>query len=218
MYIVFEGLDWAWKDTQLQNIFKFLSEEFKYMNILKTQEPSGISETGKEISRKLKNEGFKSPEEALNLYIKDRVEMSDIKKWNIKYGTVLCSRWDYTTYAYQSLDQWDNKWFSFDEIHRKHKELENSDNPLLLPDLTFYFDLPIEETMNRINNRLKDGEKRDFFEKKDFLEKARTQYLEAIKYLETKEWRNIIIIDATKTREEIFEELKKHLLNFINNK
>lgn len=215
MYIVFEWLDWAWKDTQLQNVFQYLTNKFKHMNILKTQEPSWISEAWKEIAHKLKNGGFESPEEALDLYIQDRIEMDNIKKSNIKYGTILCSRWDYTTYAYQSIKQWDKKWFTFDEIFNKHRELEDINNPLLNPDITFFFDLPINITIERINSRLKKWEKKDFFEKEKFLSIAKEQYLKAIDYLRKKEWRKIFIINANRDIDAIFQEIKTILKDNI---
>jgi len=215
MYIVFEGLDWAGKDTQLQNVFKYLTNKFKYANILKTQEPSWITESWKIISEKLKWNWFKNPKEALDLYIKDRIEMNSIKKNNNNFWFILCSRWDYTTYAYQSLPQWENQWFSFDEIYNEHRKLEDSNEPLLVPNITFYFDLPISETMKRINARLQEWEKKDFFEREEFLEKARNQYLKSIEFLKNKEKRNIYIIDANKDRESIFKEIINILNKYI---
>lgn len=201
MFIVFEWLDGSGKDTQLRLFFEYLTKKYKYLQIWKTQEPSWISESGKLISHKLKNEWFESPEEALELYIKDRVEMNHFKTFMSNNGVILSSRWDYTTYAYQSIKLWQKEWFTFEKINEKHKELFTMYNKFdnekfLIPDLTFYFQLPIEETMNRINNRLAKNETKDFFEKKDFLEKAWIQYLKSIEFLEKKENRKIIKIDA----------------------
>lgn len=216
MYIVFEWLDGAWKDTQLRNVFKYISERNKHKQILKTQEPTWITKYWKEISEKLKGEWFKTPKEALNLYVKDRVSISQERNiWISKGYAILSSRGDYTTYAYQSIDNEKVKWFSFDEIREKHKKEEKLFQVNIpKPDITFFFDLPIEETMNRINSRLKEWEKKDFFEKKEFLEKARTQYLKSIKYLKDKEKRKIYIIDANKTPDEVFSDVKKILDNY----
>lgn len=214
MYIVFEWLDWSWKDTQLKKVFEYLTDKNKYLQIIKTQEPSWISQAWIEIWRKLKKEWFSSPEEALNLYIQDRVEMNEFKYYNSNNWIVLCSRWDYTTYAYQSLTQWKNKGFSFDEIYNRHREIEWNQN-LLIPDITFYFDLPMEVTIERINSRLKDWDKKDFFEKENFLEKARLQYLKAIDYLKEKEGRSIFIINANKNKEDVFNDVKNILDKYI---
>jgi len=214
MIIVFEWLDGAWKDTQLQNVFKYLTEQNKYLNIWKTQEPSGFTPEWIIIREKLKNWWFQTPEEALELYILDRIWMARYKRLNSSIGVVLVSRGDYTTYAYQSLEQNWHRGFSFDEIYKKHKELDTQ-NELVVPDITFFFDLPTEVTMERIKSRLKEGEKTDFFEKEEFLREARKKYLEAIEYLREKENRNIFIINANKSREEIFEEIKNILDNYL---
>lgn len=181
------------------------------------------------------------------------------KKNNSPKNFILSSRGDYTTYAYQTLDYeelFSNKkpadkvknilkkaknnkkstWnLTFKDIYDYHKYEENW---ILIPDITFFFDVSWSEALNRINKRNwieEEIEKNweillqediskwdnkvnlDFFENANFLEKARNQYLEAFKFLKKKQKRKIIIIDTMyKSIEDIHQEVKEHLEKYIN--
>ena len=74
----------------------------------------------------------------------------------------------------------------------------------MIPDLTFIFDVSIENIEQRLKSR---WWKKEFFENLEFLKKVRENYLET--YEKLKDKRNIYLIDANKSVEEVFENVKK---------
>jgi len=196
MFIVFEWVDGSGKDTQLNKVFEYLWERNKNLQIWKTKEPTNYTKHWKVILEKLKSWWFSSPEEALNLYVADREEQTEIRKEILKHSAILCSRFDYTTYAYQWIS-----WLSFEEIKKAH----NYDN-IIIPDITFIFDVSSENIEKRLKKRWWEKE---FFENIDFLQKANKAYLEVAEKLQSE--RKIYIIDANESIEKTFENIKKIL-------
>lgn len=196
MFIVFEWVDWSWKDTQLNKIFDYIWERNKNMQIWKTKEPTAYTFSGKKILDKLKNWWFKSSKEALELYAKDREEQTILRKEILKHSVILSSRFDYSTYAYQWVS-----WLSFEEIKKYH----NYEN-IIIPDITFIFDITKENIKKRLKQRWWEKE---FFENIDFLEKVNKKYLETAEKLKDK--RKIYIIDANKSINEVYKQVKKIL-------
>ena len=114
----------------------------------------------------------------------------------MKSSTILSSRFDYSTFAYQWA-----QWLTFDEIYEAH----NYKN-ILIPDLTFIFDVNLENIEKRISER---WAKKEFFEELDFLNKVRKLYLDSAEKLKSE--RNIVIIDSNRSIEEVFEDVKTEL-------
>ena len=196
MFIVFEWVDGSGKDTQLNKVFEYLWDRNKNLQIWKTKEPTNYTKHWKVILEKLKSWWFSSPEEALNLYVADREEQTEIRKEILKHSAILCSRFDYTTYAYQWIS-----WLSFEEIKKAH----NYDN-IIIPDITFIFDVSSENIEKRLEKRWWEKE---FFENIDFLQKANKEYLQVAEKLKSE--RTIYIIDANESIEKTFENIKKIL-------
>lgn len=203
MFIVFEWVDGSGKDTQLNKVFEYLGEKNKNLQIWKTKEPTGYTKSGKEILEKLKWEWFSSAKEALDLYVKDREEQTVIRKDILKHSCILCSRFDYSTYAYQWLQG-----LSFEDIYAAH-DYKN----IITPDITFIFNVTKENIALRLAARW--GEK-EFFEDVDMLEEVNQRYVEVADKL--KDERNIFVIDANQGRDEVFEQVRtildKELWNY----
>ena len=193
MFIVFEWIDWSWKDTQLEKVFSYLREKDKHIQIWVTKEPTKNTVAWKKILEKLASSGFKDWKEALELFVADRMEQSEIRREISKHSVILSSRFDYSTFAYQAV-----QWMSFDEIYSAH-DYKN----ILLPDLTFIFDINDENIEKRLKAR---NSKKEFFEDLEFLKKVKKKYLET--YEKLKGERNIFLIDANGTIEEVFEKVK----------
>ena len=196
MFIVFEWVDWSGKDTQLDKTFAYLRKKDKNIHIWTTQEPTRSTESGKKALEKLSWDGFKDGREALELFVKDREEATPFRREMMKSSTILSSRFDYSTFAYQWA-----QWLTFDEIYEAH----NYKN-ILIPDLTFIFDVNLENIEKRISER---WAKKEFFEELDFLNKVRKLYLDSAEKLKPE--RNIVIIDANRSIEEVFEDVKTEL-------
>ena len=193
MFIVFEWVDWSWKDTQLNKTIEYLKEKDKNIQIWITKEPTANTNAWKEILQRLKNKWFESPKQALELYVKDREEQSEIRKQILKHSTILSSRFDYSTYAYQ----WAS-WIDFETIFNYH----NYQN-ILIPDITFIFDVNKKNIENRLKKRALEKE---FFEDLEFLLKVKEKYLET--YKKFKDSRNIFLIDANGSIDEVFNKVK----------
>jgi dTMP kinase len=196
MFIVFEWVDGSGKDTQLNKVFEYLWERNKNLQIWKTKEPTDYTTSWKLILKKLKSGWFSSPEEALELYVADREEQTQIRKEILKHSAILCSRFDYTTYAYQWIS-----WISFEKIKQAHNY-----NNIIIPDITFIFDVNSENIEKRLNNRWWEKE---FFENIDFLQKANKAYLQVAEKLKSE--RKIYIIDANESIEKTFDKVKNVL-------
>lgn len=196
MFIVFEWVDWSWKDTQLDKTFAYLRKKDKNIQIWSTKEPTKNTESWRKILEKLSWDGFKDWREALELFAKDREEQTEIRKNILQHSTILSSRFDYSTFAYQWA-----QWLTFDEIYEAH----NYKN-ILIPDLTFIFDVNLENIEKRISER---WAKKEFFEELDFLNKVRKLYLDSAEKLKSE--RNIVIIDSNRSIEEVFEDVKTEL-------
>ena len=196
MFIVFEWVDGSGKDTQLDKTFAYLRKKDKNIQIWSTKEPTKNTESWRKILEKLSWDGFKDWREALELFAKDREEQTEIRKNILQHSTILSSRFDYSTFAYQWA-----QWLTFDEIYEAH----NYKN-ILIPDLTFIFDVNLENIEKRISER---WAKKEFFEELDFLNKVRKLYLDSAEKLKSE--RNIVIIDSNRSIEEVFEDVKTEL-------
>lgn len=196
MFIVFEWVDGSGKDTQLDKTFAYLRKKDKNIQIWSTKEPTKNTESWRKILEKLSWDGFKDWREALELFAKDREEATPFRREMMKSSTILSSRFDYSTFAYQWA-----QWLTFDEIYEAH----NYKN-ILIPDLTFIFDVNLENIEKRISER---WAKKEFFEELDFLNKVRKLYLDSAEKLKSE--RNIVIIDSNRSIEEVFEDVKTEL-------
>lgn len=200
MFIVFEWLDWSWKDTQLEKTVSFLRKLNKNLQIWITKEPTANTESGRKILEKLATTWFSSGKEALELFAKDREEQTEIRKQILKHSVILLSRFDYSTFAYQWA-----QWVTFEEVFEAHNY-----GKILIPDLTFIFDVNTETIKKRLEKRWSEKE---FFEDLEFLKKVREKYLEAYEIL--KKTRNIVLIDGNGTIEKVFENVKIELLKYF---
>lgn len=193
MFIVFEWIDWSWKDTQLEKVFSYLRQKNKNLQIWVTKEPTWNTISWKKILEKLAGKWFESWKEALELFVKDREEQTEIRKEILKHSTILSSRFDYSTFAYQWVQGMD-----FEEVYKAHNY-----EKILLPDLTFIFDVSDDKIEERLKKRWTEKE---FFEDLEFLKKVRKKYLET--YEKLKNERKIVLIDGNWSIEEVFEKVK----------
>ena len=200
MFIVFEWLDWSWKDTQLEKTVSFLRKLNKNLQIWITKEPTANTESGRKILEKLATTWFSSGKEALELFAKDREEQTETRKQILKHSVILSSRFDYSTFAYQWA-----QWVTFEEVFEAHNY-----EKILIPDLTFIFDVNTETIKKRLEKRWSEKE---FFEDLEFLKKVREKYLEAYEIL--KKTRNIVLIDGNGTIDKVFENVKIELLKYF---
>ena len=186
MLINLEGIDGCGKSTQSQLLMDEFEKNDEKTILLK--EPTN-GKYGRKLWEMLSGKIEATTEEILELFVRDRKEHVD-QKINpaLNEGKiVLMDRYYYSTMAYQAAAGID--------VKRIRKDNEFAPKP----DIVLVFDLPADLAMKRVRGH----SVADVFEKEEHLEKVRKAYLN----LEDDPL--VRIIDATRTPEEIFDEVWK---------
>ena len=197
-FIVFEGIDGCGKGTQLKLAASFIFDLNKDYDVYLTREPT---RDFKEIRDRLAagTDVKQDAEWYANAFVQDRKNhASNYILPALNNGThVLSDRYKYSTLVYQSTQGMD-----FAKLLEMHTGLP-------VPDLVIIFDCPAEIAFERRNS---DGATEVFDKDLKFQEKLRQNYL---KIKEKFPEENIIIVDATKSAEEVFSEVKQHIKQIL---
>ncbi len=210
LFITFEGIDGCGKDTQLNQLVVEARKDNnypfgnKYSTIWITREPTQLTDSGKEIGRRIREEDV-SAEDATRLYVQDRVEHSRIIESMLHHSYVFTSRYDLSTLAYQMTQGMD-----FETLYSMHNYGEK--NGTLIPDITLVFKLDEEEANKRISNR---SEIKECFEKRDFQQKLTSSLNYCIDELR-KRGRTILEINANQTPENVTKEMLDKISQVLN--
>ena len=194
--ITFEGPEGGGKSLQIQKLGEYLKN--KGFRVLTLREP-GQTKIGEKIRQILldpKNKNLVPRAETL-LFEASRAQLvEEIIKAALAQGIiVLIDRFFDSTTAYQGY----GRGLSVKEIEKLNMFATGG----LKPDLTILLDLEVEEGLKR---REKSGKKdRIDMESLKFHQKVREGYLEMARK-NPRRWR---IVDASKSPEEVFEEIKK---------
>lgn len=204
-FITFEGIDGSGKSTQLRLIASDL--RVRGLDVLTTQEPGGtpLGRRLREIF--LETDETVDPLAELLLFAADRAQhVNFLIKPALAAGKIVISdRYADATYAYQGA----GRGFSKATVEQVIKLA--TDN--LKPDLTLFFDLPVETALLRTNLRNDAGEQKNRMdkEKSAFYEKVRTAYLE----LAAKESKRFRVIDASRLIEEVHADALEIVAKFL---
>ncbi len=192
-FIVFEGIDGCGKSTQFALLAKYLFSLDKHNHILMTREPYKDAEI-REIL-KSDNDPLAQAEKLAELFIEDRRKhIEEVIEPALKNGLfVLSDRYKLSTIAYQSAQG-----LLMEDLINEHKGLN-------VPDVTFIIDVPAEVAIERMQKE-KGRIEHKFEANKEFLEKTRQQFLKAKEMLKDEK---IFVIDGTKTKDEVFADVKK---------
>jgi len=199
LFIVLDGLDGSGKGEMIKRLENYLSS--KKFNVLVTFEPTD-GRYGKRIKEMLRKDDnpLKHAVSLLNLYVNDRKDHLEkaIEPFLGKKGRniVICDRYYYSTMAYQHAQGLDMA------------NIVNKNKCFRAPDLALILDLPVETALKRIGERGKPEEK---FEKRVFMEKLRINFLNLRGYITD----NIKIIDASKSKKDVFAQIKKKIDKII---
>ncbi len=198
LFIVFDGLDGSGKGEMIKRLKEHLSE--KKLKILVTKEPTD-GYYGKEIREILKKE--KDPkrgaERCLALFVADRKEhlINEVEPFlEQDNAIVICDRYYYSSIAFQ---------------HTQGMEMEQVIFPNMAfktPDIAFILDLPADAAVKRIDKR---GEDKEKFEQLSFMKKLRENFLKLKEVIDD----NIKIIDASKSKDKVFEQIKEEIDKLI---
>jgi len=192
--VVFEGIDGSGKSTQAEILLKRLREED--FDAVYFREPSK-GKWGRKIKKKALHPDSLSPEEELDLFLKDRKENveKNLKPALQKRRIVILDRYYYSTIAYQGAKGIDEKM-----IRAMNEEF------VVEPDLVFIFDIDPQKGLERIENRKK---KDRLFEREDYLVKVREIFRNF-------KGEKFVHIDALKSEEEISKEIEEIVLRLIS--
>ncbi len=203
IFITFEGIDGCGKSTQCELLKDHLRDNGK--DFIFVREPGGtvIGERIREILLDKKNTGMNARTELL-LFEAARAQITEeIIKPALEEGKiVLCDRFFDSSSAYQGSA----RGMGMDFVAGLNMAATGG----LKPDITFFFDISVEEAAARRGKR---GEASDRIELAGlrFQEDVRKGYLELVKESDGR----IITIDASKGIEEIFEVVKGELAGKI---
>lgn len=197
IFITFEGPDGAGKSTAIQSVLDYLTPRISRTIIL-TREPGGIpiAEEIREVILDPKNTAMDERTEAL-LYAAARRQhlVEKVFPALVAGKLVLCDRFVDSSLAYQGA----GRGIGIDKIAQMNEFATGGKQP----DLTLYFDLPVEIGLNRIKkNRQGDIDRLDQ-ETVAFHERVREGYLQVREAHEER----IVTIDATKKVEEVAQDV-----------
>lgn len=187
MYIVLEGIDGAGKSSQTELLNEWLKENDYNTKIIVEPTKSDIGQLiRKELLNPESTNDINQQKLAL-LFAADRLtlkqEILDAK--DTTDMILISDRSFYSSICYQNNSSINPQWIYEVNLHTPR------------PDLTILLDLSEEEAITRCD-------KEDVFENIKFLEKTRKNYLSLLDMEE-----NIVVIDASKTIEEVQENVRK---------
>jgi len=151
--ITFEGVDGCGKSTQLKRTAAWLRGQGE--EVITTFEP-GDTPLGKEIrSLLLAGDFVPVPESELLLFLADRAQhVREVIQPALKSGAwVLCDRYSDSTLAYQLAAR------KLGANASNLKEMLGFAECGVIPALTLWFDVPVDEAMRRMKKRAASGEK-----------------------------------------------------------
>ena len=192
-FIVFEGMDGSGKSTISNLLFNHLNEVTEvYKTFEPTDSPFGA------LARNILNKRILSDEKTLcAVYLADRLDhlqntSNGILQYLDKGVHVVCDRYYYSSYAYHVPH------LSMDWVIQANSACAD----LLRPDVVFFLDISVEESMHRLQKNRKFLDK---YETKEKMTVVRENYLEAINREGEKD--NVIIINGERSVEEIYQEV-----------
>lgn len=194
-FITFEGTEGAGKSTQIPIIRDWLIS--KGIDCIVTREPGGTP-LAERIRTLLLTDSMVPETELLLMFAARKDHIEKVIKPAILSGKwVLCDRFTEATYAYQAAGR-------AIEIHYIEM-LEEWLQGNLRPDITFWFDLPVEHGLMRAKKR----ESSDRFENEtiSFFNRVRDGYAK----LSSLRAQQFVTIDALGDIAEISNELKKQI-------
>lgn len=204
-FIVFEGIDGSGKSTQI----KLLCENLKKRGILcrQTLEPT-YGMVGGVLHDILSGDKKADPKVTAALFVADRLDHilnndDGILKSINDSVTVICDRYYFSSYAYQSVEV-PREWV----IGANRLAAET-----LRPDATIFVDVSADTAMERISKNRDNIELYESFER---LSKVREGYFSAFELMKDEE--KIFVVDGNRPVEKIAEEIEKIVMEKVFSK
>jgi len=192
--IVLEGIDGAGKSTQARLLLRRLAAE-GYAAVYFREPTAG--RWGRKIKKLARRSDALSPEEELELFLKDREEnvRKNLKPALARGKIVILDRYYFSTIAYQGA-----KGIPPARIKRLNEKFAAR------PDLVFILDIAPGKGLERIRTRKR---KDLLFEKEDYLKKVR-------KIFRRFRGRTFVHLDAGRPRAEVHRDIAVRVLSFLH--
>jgi dTMP kinase len=198
-FLSFEGIDGAGKSTHIEAFSELLKQRHPNRDVLMTREPGGTP-LGEQLRKLLLDAPMNLETEALLMFAARREHIAQVIEPAIKDGKIVISdRFTDASFAYQG----GGRGLSLEKLNTLENWVQGrADGLILQPNLTILFDLPGAIAQAR-RSQVRAPDK---FEKMDleFFERVRQEYLRRAKA----DPKRFYLVDATQTREAIWEELK----------
>jgi len=193
LLIVFEGIDGSGKSTQARRLVRRLGA-LGY-GVVSLREPTR-GKWGRAIKRRAKTEGSLTPEEELDLFVKDRREnvRKNIKPALAAKKIAVLDRYYFSTIAYQG-----GKGIDPARIRRLNESFA------VKPDLVFILDIEAARGLHRIQDR---KSKDLLFEKETYLARVRAIF----NGFRGRRFRHL---DAARPKDELAAEIASLVLHLI---
>ena len=207
-FIVIEGIDGSGKTTQIDQLSKWLNKSDlipKNNKLVITREPGGTT-LGRSIRSLLLDTSIETSPDSITellLYAADRAQhVNEILRPSLNKGDwVISDRFCGSTLAYQGY----GRKLNINLI----KELEIISTQGISPDITFFLDIPVNESIKRRLNRQEDRMEK---EGREFLSNVSLGFQTLSK---DNKWKQI---SALKAKEDIIAEIKYEIKNLLKNK
>jgi len=190
-FITFEGVDGAGKSTHLAWFAEALRQ--RGVEVLVTREPGGTP-LGEQLREMLLNQSMSIGTEALLMFAARLEHIEQVIKPALRAGKwVISDRFTDASFAYQGGGRkmdWD-----------KLSQLEQWVHPDFQPNLTLFFDVPIEVARQRLANNTS----LDRFEQEqgDFFERVRAGYHKRVEQFPQR----FAVIDAARPMDAVQQQL-----------
>jgi dTMP kinase len=192
-FITFEGVDGAGKSTHLAWFADVLRQ--RGLDVVVTREPGGTL-LGEQLREILLKRDMNIGTEALLMFAARMEHIEQVIKPALRAGKwVISDRFSDASFAYQG----GGRGLSWEKL----SQLEQWVHPDLQPDLTLFFDAPVEVALQRLANNVS----LDRFEQEqaDFFERVRAGYRKRIQ----EHPQRYVVIDAAQTLEKVKQNLEE---------
>jgi dTMP kinase len=205
-FITFEGIDGSGKSTQLRMLAESLRAQS--MDLVTTREPGGTP-LGRALREAfLETEETVAPMAELLSFAADRAQhVEHLIKPSIREGKIVISdRYADATFAYQGA----GRGFPEEKVNQVIELATGG----LKPDLTLFFDIPVETAITRMNARDEAQAKTNRMdaESADFYTRVREAYLG----IAEREPQRFCVIDAVGTIDDIHQRVLRAVEPFLN--
>jgi len=206
IFVNFEGIDGSGTSTHVHELGRRIEKLNKYQDFVKTHEPWANSEIKRRLAED--TDAYSHPMEMANLFIPDRTKHSKLViRPNLKAGMVILnSRYKLSTCAFQ----WTQGLNLYDLLEMQE------DLGLVIPDITYFLDVPRTVAEQRMKDR---GDPPEKFERDvEFKDKVIRAYnaLIGLAQVDERLFGKVVRINGNRSIDDVANDVYKEFLDIYN--